>query len=587
MLHGVAPKRRSSSDKRSSRDGIDALRRIVVEVESARLRAELEGTDDEAEMTISGLRSQLAEQHERIVELEALAARGRRADAAEAEIVQLKEQLQALASAKLEAVGAKQRRKSVMPLASFGRLANSTPLSSLRVAVEMPRCSTAGGGIAPPQLNEATPLSLGRMVSTHGEMLVVSAGNADIHIVGGQESVVPTSPLVFEGISQPIPLSSTLSPCVEEHSPNSSEVSADNYEPTPPSSTPPSSHGPSRTGSFASGVSIAASNRLCPTPIAAATSSIDEGNSVGIGTKGAELESVIRSSPAHESLGATHSTTDGPYRDSLNHLQGSIPDRSISPPTAPTRVGDFHKNVEQAISDSHSSLAKIDPLQACEPPVPSPTRRKPQSPSSQQCSPNTTLPPSETEEDNIAWPILVEVAPEPPKEIAFEPDEDPPDKRFEFVDTSRGRSRSKRSSHRRTVARTTNTAFAREPLPVVEEQGQAVIANALDAPPPPLPPPIPPDACRSSVDAASPPLPPAAPPPPPDAPLQPTGSSPVGPSFFGKQSADAQKHTKGKGVKATTHVSNENYNPQERSIARPRSRIVKADISSLAPSRAR
>ena len=77
--------------------GIDALRRIVVEVESARLRAELEGGEDDSDSVIAGLRAQLAEQHSRLRTLEPLAAR---AEAAEAEAEALRAQLQVLAQAK-------------------------------------------------------------------------------------------------------------------------------------------------------------------------------------------------------------------------------------------------------------------------------------------------------------------------------------------------------------------------------------------------------------------------------------------------------------------------------------------------------
>ncbi|EOD31174.1 hypothetical protein EMIHUDRAFT_449693 [Emiliania huxleyi CCMP1516] len=80
VLHGVALVR-TPSGQRSARDGIDALRRIVFEAESARLR-ELESGEDSSEGAIAGLRAQLAEQHARLRKLEPLAGR---AEAAEAE----------------------------------------------------------------------------------------------------------------------------------------------------------------------------------------------------------------------------------------------------------------------------------------------------------------------------------------------------------------------------------------------------------------------------------------------------------------------------------------------------------------------
>jgi len=107
VLHGVALVR-TPSGQRSARDGIDALRRIVFEAESARLR-ELESGEDSSEGAIAGLRAQLAEQHARLRKLEPLAGR---AEAAEAEAEALRDQLQALAQAKLHLVS--QRSSQVM-----------------------------------------------------------------------------------------------------------------------------------------------------------------------------------------------------------------------------------------------------------------------------------------------------------------------------------------------------------------------------------------------------------------------------------------------------------------------------------------
>ena len=74
VLHGVAPTRvRESREGRALGGALDQLRRLLVEAEAQALQRELGGADDgsEAKSQAERLRGQLAQQHARIVELEA------------------------------------------------------------------------------------------------------------------------------------------------------------------------------------------------------------------------------------------------------------------------------------------------------------------------------------------------------------------------------------------------------------------------------------------------------------------------------------------------------------------------------------
>jgi hypothetical protein len=83
VLHGVAPTRvRESREGRALGGALDQLRRLLVEAEGQAMQRELSGADDESEAKSQAerLRGQLAQQHARIVELEARThALGRRA----------------------------------------------------------------------------------------------------------------------------------------------------------------------------------------------------------------------------------------------------------------------------------------------------------------------------------------------------------------------------------------------------------------------------------------------------------------------------------------------------------------------------
>ena len=76
VLHGVAPTRvRESRDGRALSGALDQLRRLLVEAEGQAMQREMSGADDESEAKWQAerLRGQLAQQHARIVELEARA----------------------------------------------------------------------------------------------------------------------------------------------------------------------------------------------------------------------------------------------------------------------------------------------------------------------------------------------------------------------------------------------------------------------------------------------------------------------------------------------------------------------------------
>ena len=104
LLQGVTPSTAESRKRDGTRGTLDALRRQLVDLEALALQKEM-GTFDEAEengaAAVDRLKSQLAEQHRRIRELEPLAELAGEARAAQQEVALLKEQLQQLAQQKL------------------------------------------------------------------------------------------------------------------------------------------------------------------------------------------------------------------------------------------------------------------------------------------------------------------------------------------------------------------------------------------------------------------------------------------------------------------------------------------------------
>ena len=123
VLHGFAPL--SSKERRAGRLSITTLRRQLIEVEALALQQEMGelGAGDEGGQ-VDRLKAQLAEQRDRIRELERFEEQAAKADAAQQEVVLLKAQLHELAQSKmlqLKAGGgggggrSKSRRLSVMP----------------------------------------------------------------------------------------------------------------------------------------------------------------------------------------------------------------------------------------------------------------------------------------------------------------------------------------------------------------------------------------------------------------------------------------------------------------------------------------
>jgi hypothetical protein len=108
VLHGVAPGRARESREGRALGGVrEQLQRLLVEAEAQALQRELGGIDEEESRgQQERLRGQLAKQHARIVELEALAEAGAHAQAAQQEAALLREQLQQLTRQKLQLVSA-------------------------------------------------------------------------------------------------------------------------------------------------------------------------------------------------------------------------------------------------------------------------------------------------------------------------------------------------------------------------------------------------------------------------------------------------------------------------------------------------
>jgi hypothetical protein len=151
------------------------------------------------------LRAQLAEQHDRIVELQAHAERGRRAEAAEAEVAQLKEQLQALASERLQKVSAKQRRGSVLPPPSFGCVGAGGGSMRAFCEGEAFRCAKGSARLAAPMIGEKLDTA-GGAVATHdatagettrGEMAARTQAASD---TAGGDAATPHDTDPFQGI---------------------------------------------------------------------------------------------------------------------------------------------------------------------------------------------------------------------------------------------------------------------------------------------------------------------------------------------------------------------------------------------------
>jgi len=110
VLHGVAPGRaRESREGKQLSSAREQLQRLLVEAEAEYMAKELGGLDeDESRGQQERLRGQLAQQHARIVELEALAEAGAQAHAAQQEAALLREQLQQLTRQKLQLVSAEE-----------------------------------------------------------------------------------------------------------------------------------------------------------------------------------------------------------------------------------------------------------------------------------------------------------------------------------------------------------------------------------------------------------------------------------------------------------------------------------------------
>ena len=129
VLSGVAPLERR--ERVDNANPMDKLRRQLVDLEGEALRKEMSIDDDTAAGgggEILRLKAQIADQHRRIRELEPLAEAGAEATAAQQEVAHLKEQLQQLASNRLQQVtkgaGRAGVRMSMMPGTPSGRQGN-------------------------------------------------------------------------------------------------------------------------------------------------------------------------------------------------------------------------------------------------------------------------------------------------------------------------------------------------------------------------------------------------------------------------------------------------------------------------------